>query len=290
MTSPRRTCPSPRSRPPAAATPRGRAAPRGRRRRSPRSPRRGRRRRSTACARTSWAPTAGGRKRVPTWAPSAASTRAWGCLPRQITSGMPAICMTRAARTLVSIPPEPTEEPAPPAHASRSSSTLSTTSSSRASGSVRGSAVYRAVDVGEQHHQVGRHERPHDRGPASRCRRSGSRRRRTVSFSLTTGTTPSDSSRSMVWRACRYAERAPVSLRGEQDLADAHAVPGEGARVGLHQPHLPHRGAPLRVGMSGGTALEPQHRQRRGDGARAHQHDLAAAGAQLGYLVGELAR
>ncbi len=77
---------------------------------------------------------------VPMLSPRAAATMGSAAAPEQITSGMPATERARAARSLVTIPPVPFDEPASPAAASTFASMRSMRETSRASGWVAGFA------------------------------------------------------------------------------------------------------------------------------------------------------
>ena len=108
----------------------------------------------------------------------------------------------RAASTLVSMPPLPTVEPAPPAMASMRASVAETSASSLACGFLRGSESYRpsmSVRMTSQSASI--------RLVTSAPNVSLSPKRissvTTVSFSLITGTTPSASRVLRVERALR---------------------------------------------------------------------------------------
>ena len=91
-------------------------------------------------------------------------------------TGMPAPVAIRAASTLVTMPPVPT--PAPPARPMRDAGQVVRRRAPRRSGARRAGAGRRrrAVDVGEQHQQVGVDQVRRPARPAGRCRRTGSRR------------------------------------------------------------------------------------------------------------------
>ena len=78
---------------------------------------------------------------MPTDLPAATSKRTHGRLPSQMTVGMPAAIMPRAARTLEDMPPVPKDEEESPATAEMERSTCVTSGMSVAVGSTDGLAV-----------------------------------------------------------------------------------------------------------------------------------------------------
>ena len=136
--------------------------------------------------------------------------------------------------------------------------------------------VVQRVDVGEQHaaRRRGRGARP--ARPAGRCRRSGSRAVATVSFSLTTGTTPRSSSRSQGAAGVGVVGAAGHVVGGQQHLPDREAVPRRtpacSARPAGPCPTL---AAACWVARSRGPAGQAQRRRAGRDGAGGDQHHLA---------------
>ena len=147
---------------------------------------------------------------VPTERPSIAPSTTASVRAPAITARTPDQAAIFAAANLDAIPPLPHTLPEPPATASSASSTSMISSISEASVLSRGSAVNKpGVSVNNTRTSA------RIMCATRAARRSLSPYRisssATVSFSLTTGTTPSSRSRSIVSRAWRYWERREKS-------------------------------------------------------------------------------
>eukprot|EP00982_Pelagococcus_subviridis_P013632 31268-Pelagococcus_subviridis.AAC.3 len=118
----------------------------------------------------------------------------------------PAAHAMRAAVSFVTIPPVPTEVPAPPTSTLRSLM-LSTTSMSRASGFVPGFAVYSpSTSVSKKSHFASTSAATCADNVSLSPKRSSSTA--TVSFSFTMGTTPMSSNAANVFFARTYCFRS----------------------------------------------------------------------------------
>ena len=271
-------------RPRAASGPATRAHAGRRRRRRPDPPRRSRTR-SRACGSAAARP--GAARRCPTCTPASASATTVGASAAAITVRIPDQDAIFAAASLLAIPPLPRSVPVPARDGLERSSTAAISSMSEASASRRGSAVNRPGGVGEQHQHVGAAPcwRPAPR--CGRCRRSGSRRRRRVSFSFTTGSTPELEQPAA---ACRGRAGtgcgAPKSYGVSEHLARDHVVLGEDRAEPLHQPRLADRGDRLQRLDVGRAPVEAERGHARRDRARAHEQHLVARAARGDELAG----
>ena len=139
---------------------------------------------------------------VPIASPSARRDSTCASRPQAITVLAPERAARRAASTLVSMPPVPTLEPAPPAISSSAASPASASCTKRASGCLRGSAVYRpcwSVRISSASASI----RLVTSAPSVSLSPKRISAVTTVSFSLMIGTTPSASKVASVVRAFR---------------------------------------------------------------------------------------
>ena len=115
---------------------------------------------------------------------------------------MPAVMRMRLARILVIMPPVPTEVVESPADAMIPASMRSTRGMKRASGSSAGLAVYSpSISESVTHRSAETRQETSAASVSLSPKRISSTV--TVSFSLTTGTTPSSTSLPSASRACR---------------------------------------------------------------------------------------
>ena len=224
-----------------------------------------------------------GWNRVPTGSPASAGP-AWSAVVS--TTGMPAPVAIRAASTLVTMPPVPT--PAAPVRPNRTPSRSASPRTSVIAPRARRTrvAVEQAVDVGQQHQQVGVHEVRDQRGQpvvvaeADLGRGDGvvlvhDRHRAELAQPL----------EGPVGVAVVPAPGHVVD--GEQHLAGDQPVPGEPVGVAVHEQALPDAGRRLLGGEVARAPGQPERRQPGGDGARAHQHHVVVAAVGGGQHVDE---
>ena len=111
----------------------------------------------------------------------------------------------------------------------------------------------------------------------------------TVSFSLTTGSTPELEQLGEGAVGVAVVAAPGDVVDGEQHLPGADAVAGELLGVAVHQQPLADRGGRLLAGEVARAAAQAERGQPGGDGAGGDQHDLGAAAAGLGQRVDERA-